>query len=142
MEEWLNLISEALTIRVTVEEHSERGVNVKAKIYKTKDVSKEVREQFKTELYNHLCTKLQEIEVGEYVDYSFNFGKVKQRGTLMEDANDNLAEVLLKLPPLKEGECYELPCNICMRFVLKEKDDQTERVYFKLLGKKEMHTNP
>lgn len=132
MEKLLNAIASRLTVRVTVEEQSEKmleGVlTVTMAMFEHKDVSDEVRELFKKELNNHLSTKLKEIEVGEYVDYGFDYGQVRPLGTLMEDANDNLAEVLLKLPPLNDGECYDFPCDTYIRFTLTGKDEQEAKV--------------
>ena len=130
MEKLLNAIASRLSVRVTVEESSKKTLEgvltltVKMKMYDHRDVSEEVRKLFKKELNNHLFTKLQEIEVGEYVDYEFECGQVRPLGTLMKDANDNLAEVLLKLPALEDGESYELPFETYIRFTLTGKDNQ------------------
>ena len=132
MEKLLDAIASRLTVRVTVEEQSEKTLEsvltVTMAMFDHKDVSEEVRKLFKKELNNHLFTKLGEIEVGEYVDYGFDYGQVRPLGTLMEDANDNLAEVLLKLPPLNDGECYDFPCDTYIRFMLTEKDENEATV--------------
>ncbi|MGN1327916.1 MAG: hypothetical protein ACI4VQ_07585 [Clostridia bacterium] len=121
-EKLLNAIASGLNVRVTLREQSEKTLEgvltVTRSMFDYKDASDEVRELFKKELNNHLFTKLKEIEVGEYVVYGFDYGKVRPLGTLMEDANDNLAEVLLKLPSLKDGERYVFPCETYIRFML------------------------
>lgn len=128
MEKLLNAIASRLSVRVTVEEDAKETpegiLQVKMFMYDHKDVSDEVRDLFKKELNNHLFIKLQEIEVDEYVDYEFECGQVRPLGTLREDANDNLAEVLLKLPALKEGESYDLPVETYIRFTLISKNNQ------------------
>lgn len=126
MDKLLNAIASRLNVRVVVEEHSKRtlqGVlNVTMQMFDHRDVTDEVRELFKKELNNHLFTKLQNMKSGEYVEYGFDYGDVRPLGTLMEDANDNLAEVLLKLPALNDGETYDFPCDTYIRFTLTERD--------------------
>lgn len=56
-----------------------------------RDVENEVKELFKKELNNHLFTKLQQLKVGEYVDYNFECGNVRPLGRLMEETNDGEA---------------------------------------------------
>lgn len=132
MEKLLNEIASRLNVRVVVEEQSEKtlqGVlSVTMQMFDHRDVTNEVRELFKKELNNHLFTKLQKMEVGEYVEYGFDYGNVRPLGTLMEDANDNLAEVLLKLPALNDGETYDFPCDTYIRFTLTEKDEERASV--------------
>ena len=41
--------------------------------------------------------------------YIFDRSCREDLGTIISYANDNMAEVLMKLPPLKEGEEYHLP---------------------------------
>ena len=128
MEKLLNAIASRLYVRVVVEEQSEKTlqgvVTVTMHMFDHRDVTDEVRELFKKELNNHLFTKLQNMEAGEYVEYGFDYGNVRPLGTLMEDANDNLAEVLLKLPTLNDGETYDFPCDTYIRFTLTEKDEK------------------
>ena len=93
------------------------------KMFDYRDVEDEVRELFKKELNNHLFTKLQEMKVGEEVGYGFDYSNVRPLGTLMEEANDNLAEVLLKLPALNDGEEYVFPCDTYIGFTLIDKKD-------------------
>lgn len=132
MEKLLNAIASRLNVRVVVEEHSEKTLQgvlyVTMQKFDHKDVTNEVRELFKKELNNHVFTKLQKMEAGEYVEYGFDYGNVRPLGTLMEDANDNLAEVLLKLPTLNDGETYDFPCDTYIRFTLTEKDEETASV--------------
>ncbi len=128
MEKLLNAIASRLNVRVTIEEEfeqtSEGVLTVTMAMYDHKEVSEEVRELFKKELNNHLFTKLKETELGEDVEYGFDYGNVRPLGTLMEDANDNLAEVLLKLPPLKDGESYDFPCDTYIRFTVTGREEK------------------
>ena len=132
MDKLLNAIASRLNVRVAVEEHSKRtlqGVlNVTMQMFEHRDVTDEVSELFKKELNNHLFTKLQNMKSGEYVEYGFDYGDVRPLGTLMEDANDNLAEVLLKLPALNDGETYDFPCDTYIRFTLIERDTKKASV--------------
>lgn len=128
MDKLLNAIASRLTIRVVVEEESDKklqGVDtVTMQMFNHRDVEDEVKELFKQELNNHLFTKLQDLKVDEYADYSFAYGNVRPLGTLMKEANDNLAEVLLKLPALNDGETYELPCDTYIVFRLTERNEE------------------
>ena len=132
MDKLLNAIASRLTIRVVVEEESEKTlqgvVTVTMQMFDHRDVEEEVKELFKKELNNHLFTKLQDLKVGEYVDYGFAYGDVRPLGTLMEEANDNLAEVLLKLPALNDGETYDFPCNTYIGFTLIERNEEKATV--------------
>ena len=132
MDKLLNAIASRLTIRVVVEEESEKTlqgvVTVTMQMFDHRDVEEEVKELFKKELNNHLFTKLQDLKVGEYVDYGFAYGDVRPLGTLMEEANDNLAEVLLKLPALNDGETYDFPCNTYIGFTLSERNEEKATV--------------
>lgn len=128
MDKLLNAIASRLNVRIVVEE--ERYTNLvngvvtfSMEFFDYRDVSEEVRELFKKELNNHLFSKLQEAKIGEHVEYGFDYGNVRPLGTLMEDTNDNLAEVLLKLPALNDGEKYVFPCDTYIRFTLIDKKD-------------------
>ena len=79
-------------------------------MFNHKDISDEVRELFKEELNNHLSTRLKEIEVGEHVDYGFDYGHVRPLETTMEGANDNLAEVAYRNKQLlaQKNKLYNL----------------------------------
>ena len=52
------------------------------------------------------------MEVGEYVEYVFDYSNVRPLGTLMEDANDNLAEAVsyTHLDVYKRQE-YNISCQ-------------------------------
>ena len=132
MEKLLNAIASRLNVRSVVEEQSEKTLQgvltVTMQMFDHRDVTDEVRELFKKELNNHLFTKFQDMEVGEYVEYGFDYGNVRPLGTLMEDANDNLAEILLKLPALNEGETYDFPCDTYIRFTLTGKSEKNVSV--------------
>lgn len=122
MDKLLNAIASGLNIRAVVCKQSEEALQndliITTRMFVYKDVTYNVRRIFKRELKKHLLSKLSKIEVGEYVDYSFSYGKVKHLGTIIKEANDNMAEVLLKLPKLKEGENYEFPPNTYISFKL------------------------
>lgn len=129
MEKLLNVIASRLKVRTIAEESSSKAVDsiitVTMHMFDYKEASDEVKELFKKELNNHIFNKLQETEVEESVVYMFEFGQVRPLGTIMDDANDNLAEVLQKLPILPEGEKYTLPFEtyICITLTKKSKED-------------------
>lgn len=120
MERVLDEIASKLNVQVVVKERVKRSIDgaliSTEKWLEHRDVTDEVRELFKKELENHLFNKLQNMKVGEYVEYGFDYGDVRPLGTIMENANDNLAEVLLKLPALNDGETYSFPCDTYIRF--------------------------
>lgn len=132
MEKLLNAIVSKLEIRTPVEEHFKEELNgvlnIKMTMFKHRNVPDEVKEQFKKEFNNHLYMKCKEENGFGYVDYIFEYGLKRPIGKLMEDANDNLAEVLLKLPPLNEGESYELPSDTYMRFSVGKKHPNDEKI--------------
>ena len=132
MEKLLNAIASRLNVRIVVEKYWKNehnaGLAVTMQMFEHRKVTDEVRELFKKELNSHLFTKLQQMEAGECVEYSFDYGELRPLGILMEDANDNLAEVLLKLPNLKEGESYYFPCDTYIRFTIIKKDAETALV--------------
>ncbi len=124
----LNAITEGLNLRCLVDEQPEEklegDLTLKVTMFSTKDVSDEVKELFKQEFYNHLLEKFRESEEGEFITYSFNDGMKKYIGTVQQQANDNMAEVLLKLPSLEKGESYQFPDDTYVTFALIEKSDQ------------------
>lgn len=88
-------------------------------VFKYRDTEEEVKELFKEELINHVCTKLYEKSVGETIKYSF--------ATLKAEFNHNFKEVLSKLPALNQREAYAFPYDMEMAFVITGKnDDGTE----------------
>lgn len=130
MEKLLNAIASGLNVWVVVEEQSEEktlnGVlTVTMEMFNHRDVTDEVRALFKKELKNHLFSKLQRMEVGGYVEYRFNRDNVRPLGTLMKNFNDNLAEVLMKLPFPKDGGFYDFPCNTYFSFTLTKKYEKS-----------------
>jgi len=79
--------------------------------YINKDVTKETKELFKKEFQRHMYLKLKKIKVGETIDYVFGSIDNKLGAQPMNSANENLAEVLNKLPQLENGESYAFPNN-------------------------------
>lgn len=123
----LEAIASRLTVRTVVQEQSgsgPMGLGVTMQMYDHKEVSDEVKALFEEELDNHLRSKLQGMEIGDSVDYGFEYGNVRPLGTLMEDANDNLAEVLLKLPALGKGESYEFPYETYIKLLVAERNKE------------------
>lgn len=127
MEKLLAAIASRLTIRCTVMESMSKpidGLTVKAAMFNYRDVPDKVREQFKTELNNHLLSHLTELKAGDTIDYNFECGQVWPIGSIYACANDSMAEVLQKLPALSEGEIYSLPVDTYLAFTLVSKDDK------------------
>ena len=129
MEELLNAIVSKLKIRFIVNENLgnqlEGGTFGIVSRFEFKDVTEEVKEIFKKELIQNLISKLQRAKKGEYIEYEYNFETKKPLGKIMRNANDNLAEVLLKLPKLQYGEWYDLPSDT--RFYFKLGEIKSER---------------
>ena len=126
MERLLDAIANRLTIRVTTEEQSEQiseGVSVSWTMYEHKPISEDIRKIFKKEFNNHLFTKLTEAEIGDSVEYLYECGNVRPIGTILDYANDNMADVLDKLPKLEEGEQYDLPTDTYIGFILQNKGE-------------------
>lgn len=124
MEKLLDAIASGLDIRGAEEKDlkvsDEYPLIIETDWYDYKEVSQEVIELFKKELRNHLIENVKKLDVGEHVDYGFEYDS-KPLGTLMEEANDNLAEVLLKLPAHDERESYKLPEDTYVRFTVTER---------------------
>lgn len=122
MEKLLNAIASRLTVRIVVEEQpyeTLQGLNITMQIFELRDVTDEVRELFKKELKNHLFTKLQNMRFCESVAYSFDYNK---------GANDNLAEVLLKLPILNDGEYYVFTSETYIRFTVAKREAENTTI--------------
>lgn len=125
MDKLLTVIASGLDIRSAVNINFEKVLqdnsNVIASESDYQEVINKARRRFKKEFKNHLFNKLKKIEVGEYVDYYFDYGNIRPLGIIMERANDNMAEVLIKLPTLKDGECYVFPHGTYISFELIER---------------------
>ena len=129
MEKLLNMLSNKLQIRT----HAVQQVNTISsgnrkfvgpfKRFEYIEVPNEVKTLFKEKLEAHIFSKADQIEAGEKLEYSFDYGNARPLGTLMNEANDNVAEVLLGLPKLCDGECYVLPLDTYFCFVVTEKSE-------------------
>ena len=125
MEKLLNVISKELKIRFIEKEEKLNNIsNVIICLYTYEDTNDEVKRLFKKELRNHIFEKLENQEVGEFVEYMFDWGDFRPLGSIMEDANDNLAEVLQKLPKLPENAQYVFPIDtyFCLTVTDKSED--------------------
>lgn len=76
--------------------------------------SLEVKEAFKAVLRENLLSKLEKCSIGEKISYSFYLGTVHSphsvyHGDPAQSINQNLQEVIDKLPKLPEGEEYVFP---------------------------------
>ena len=103
----LEAIASRLTVRTVVQEQSgsgPMGLGVTMQMYDHKEVSDEVKALFEEELDNHLRSKLQGMEIGDSVDYGFEYGNVRPLGTLMEDANDSHKEQSSEYPVMSLHE--------------------------------------
>lgn len=127
MEKLLNLLSSKLQIRTSAPQQvaicsGDKEFCEPFRRFQYKEAPKEVKESFKKKLENHVFSKADQLSVGERLDYLFDYGKKRPLGTLMAEANDNMAEVLLQLPELDDGECYVLPLDTYFSFEVTEKD--------------------
>lgn len=125
MEKLLNAIASRLKIRVTKESANHLGgaLTISMGTFEYKDVPEETRELFKGQLVLHLLSKISGCKFGEKVEYIFDFGNVRPLGNIREDANDNMAEILFKLPFLNEGECYVLPIDTYIGFEMVQENN-------------------
>lgn len=125
MDKLLTAIASGLSIRPDVNSKSEKALQKisNTTVYECdyKDITNRARKRFKKEFADHLFNKLKKIEVGECVEYYFNYANIRSIETIIEKANDNMAEVLLRLPALKEGENYEFPYDTYISFKLIER---------------------
>ena len=135
MEKLLNTLANGLSIRFKKSEDYEgEGLNVTFQSFDYRPVTKEVQELFKSKFKEHLFAKLKELESpGNFVEYSFKHGVVYPMSSLLDTANDNMAEVLLQLPALEAGESYNLPENTFVSFRLLEKNGDNITVAIKPL---------
>ena len=117
----LDAIASQLSIRSMRNEGSSEGLTVETKGYVYQDVSEEIRNLFKKEFNRHMYRKLRQINKGESIEYMFDCGTERPLSLLMDDANDNLAEVFNKLPQLPEGEVYAFPPNSYISITLRAK---------------------
>lgn len=125
MEKLLNTLVSRLSVRMVASEPSiKTWKGVSKDSFDCRDVSDSIKEIFKIEFDNQLYSKMQRMEVGESIVYGFDYDSVRPLGTLMEDANDNMAEVLLKLPALKDGESYAFPRDTYLQFTLIDKREE------------------
>ena len=93
-----------------------RSISEEGGIYTQKDVTEETRELFKKEFHQDMYRKLKKIKVGQSIDYIFGSIDNKLTAEPSIKVNENLAEVLNKLPKLESGEIYAFPPNsyICI----------------------------
>lgn len=139
MEKLLNAIASRLSIRSLNEERNVSTVNnsitVTIHSFGYEERMNGIREIFKKELNEHIFRKLQKRKVGGHVDYMFECGKHRPLGYIMNEANDNLAEVLQKLPVLQNGERYVFPENTYFNFILIQKDENEVKAKVGIVSK-------
>lgn len=122
MEKLLKAIASRLEIRLTVahkeeqEVYSQPRVTVGLKMFEHCSVDEETRKKFKEVLNNHLAERIKRAQVGDVIEYLFEYGQVLPLGTIQDNANDNMAEVLRELPALGKGEEYVLPVDTYLSF--------------------------
>lgn len=121
----LNAIASQLSIRSNNENVGidvDKGtINTDNKRYIYNDVPEKTRAQFKRVFHQHMYRKLSKMKVGDSLNYMFDCGNDRPLSLIMDDANQNLAEVLQKLPELPEGESYAFPPNSCVEITLMAK---------------------
>lgn len=110
MENVLNAFASGLKIQYQTEEKME-----------FKPASEEQITAFKEAMKKHLASRGKIREYGDIITYDYYRAKIRggMRGfdeRHVESANANLAEVLLKLPKLPEGECYVFPTPTFVSF--------------------------
>ena len=118
MGKMLDAIASQLSIRSIVKEGE---VNNLKERYFYKEVPEKTKTQFKKAFNQHMYRKLTKMKVGDSLDYMFDCGKARPLSVLMDEANENMAEVLQKLPQLPEGERYVFPPESYLSITLKAK---------------------
>ena len=127
MEKLLNLLSSKLQIRThAAQQPTTISVGYREfvglfKRFEYRDAPERVKALFKEKLEEHIFSKTEKLNVGEKIAYSFDYRNVRPLGTLMYEANDNMAEVLLALPKLGNGEYYALPLDTYFSLEVTEK---------------------
>lgn len=125
MEKLLDAIASGLEIRITTAHKKDCGirpfVTADLKLYEYCPVNDETRKKFKEVLNNHLAEKIKGAQVGDVIEYIFEHGRVYPLGTIQDNANDNMAEVLRELPALgMVEEEYALPTDTYFSFEVTE----------------------
>ena len=131
MEKLLNAMASCLFVRVTKKEGAyvpEGAVVSFDNEFDHNETDDETKAIFKRAFKRHLVSKMKEMKDGGIVEYTYDYETRGPLGTIMEDANKNMAEVLLELPSLKEGKCYEFPYDTYIRFKLVKRDKKKNRV--------------
>lgn len=132
MEELINAIASRLQIRLTAaykegqEVHTLPRVTFALKLFDYCPVDERTRTMFKDALRNHIAKKIKEANIGDVIEYLFEYGQVYPLGEIQDNANDNMAEVLRELPALGMGEEYVLPTDTYFSFTVKNKQGNTQ----------------
>lgn len=126
MKRLLTIISSGLEVQTVVkqqtEKHSKSNQTSIVTYFENKPASNKAKAIFTRELEKHLSTELRKIKVGESVSYLSDFKNASYFGTVREENNsDNMAKILLKLPPLQETESYVFAQNTYIKFKLADK---------------------
>lgn len=120
MDKLLEAIASRLEIRLTVAHKEMRQaqpwVTASVRMFEYCPVDEETREKFQKVLNNHLAERIKRAQVDDEIEYLFECGQVLPLGTIQDNANDNMAEVLRELPTLGVGEEYVLPVDTCFSF--------------------------
>ncbi len=133
MEKLLNAMASCLFLRVTEKEGAyvpEGAVASFTNEFDHKETDDETKTIFKRAFKRHLVSKMKEMKDGGIVEYTYDYETRGPMGTIMEDANKNMAEVLLELPSLKDGECYEFPYDTYIRFKFEKRGKKKNGVKF------------
>lgn len=108
MEKLLNVLASKLAVQTLVETEqikTDGCLTCFRAEYSYEDVSNEVKEAFRDNFIAHLSEKFQEIAIGDYVDYTFDYKLLTPFSVLHE----NMEEVFSTLPPLDSGKNYYFP---------------------------------
>lgn len=117
MEKLLEAFASGLLIRVSSE--MKEAVN--------KPANEEQKAVFKEVLRKHLDSVGERRKLDDVVTYDFHLGRIRgerrdQHEEFIESYNGNLAEVILRLPELPEGESYVFPTPTSVSFKIVAKD--------------------
>lgn len=133
MEKLLDAIASRLEIRLTVAHkegqevvHMPPRVTFALKLFEHCPVDERTRTMFKDALRKHIAKKIKEANIGDVIEYLFEYGQVYPLGEIQDNANDNMAEVLRELPALGMGEEYVLPADTYFSFTVENKQENSQ----------------
>lgn len=115
---------------------SVRSTDKESGSYTIREATEETRELFKKVFQRDMYLKLKKIKVGETIDYVFGSIDNGLADQPIIKANENLEEILNKLPRLESGESYAFPPNsyICITLTAQKAKKGQKRMKISLMS--------